>query len=496
MKVKSKALLILVMISLLLGVFASSTALAGEHQQQTRFVAPILVANTSFLNVRSGPGVQFTVTVTVVGGTELPVLGVASDLTWYQISTIVGPGWVNVQYTLPRGDFSNVPFVSVDSFAQAQVGGGFGVAGLGQGGGATSVGGVSVGGVGVNTRVGSTSNRNQWGVSVTVSHPLRSGPTQNSSSPGNINPDDNVVLTLLESQSAEGITWFRVDIPDVGIYWVEGPKTKFRPYGCNLSVVTLTAQVTPNVGPDGSGDLDGTRVFEAGTEAYLLDNQNGQFKVEFVDGSIGWIRPDAAAVRDQTLVRVDYCTSGIPAGGGATVGGSLGQGGGGIVPAPVLRPRLDTPHVVVNTGFLNIRSGPGAQYTAIATVSGGTQLPVIGIYFDDVWLLVQGRFGRGWVNSEYVLFRGDGSSLPIIRDAGGIVSAPIALVSTTINLYAAPSVALGTLGTVTGPLELPIVALSADGLWVQVNTGVGFGWVLAEQILISGDLSSIPVISG
>ncbi|MBC7870682.1 MAG: SH3 domain-containing protein, partial [Chitinophagaceae bacterium] len=154
MKVKSKALLILVMISLLLGVFVSGSVLAGDRQQQTRFVAPILVANTSFLNVRSGPGVQFTVTVTVVGGTELPVLGVASDLTWYQISTIVGPGWVNVQYTLPRGDFSNVPFVSVDSFAQAQVGGGFGVAGLGQGGGATSVGGVSVAGVGVNTRVG------------------------------------------------------------------------------------------------------------------------------------------------------------------------------------------------------------------------------------------------------------------------------------------------------------------------------------------------------
>ncbi|NJL57004.1 hypothetical protein HC928_19035 [bacterium] len=55
--------------------------------------------------------------------------------------------------------------------------------------------------------------------------------------------------------------------------------------------------------------------------------------------------------------------------------------------------------------------------------------------------------------------------------------------------------ALGAAGSVIGPLELPVVARTANGLWIQVNTGQGFGWVLAEQVLISGDLSLIPVVS-
>jgi hypothetical protein len=284
-----------------------------------------------------------------------------------------------------------------------------------------------------------------------------------------------------------------VDVPEVGVYWIEAAKSRPRPYACTLTAVRFPGDVTPGIGPDGSGTLNGNVVVRANTEAYLLDNVNGQFKIELFDGSIGWINQNAAQVRDDTRIRIEYCISGRPA---LAVGG---QTPGANVPAvgdTLPRPRLTNPVAVINTGFLNIRSGPGAQYTIVATVSGGSELPVIGIYFDEVWLLVEGRFGRGWVNSEFVLFRGDGRSLPIIRDIGGIVAAPIAIFSTTITVYNAPNVALGAAGTVIGPLELPVVARTADGLWVQVNTGQGFAWVLTEQIIVSGDLSLIPIVNG
>ncbi|MDX1993921.1 MAG: SH3 domain-containing protein [bacterium] len=481
----------------LFGVFAvASPVLAGGNAQQTRFVSPYLVANTSFLNIRSGPGIQYTVVLTVVGGTELPVLGVANDRTWYQVSTVIGPGWVNVQYTLPRGDFTNVPLVSVDSFAQPAVGlpqGGqpnVGTVGFGTG---TVTGAVADDAI----AVGGFTNQREFGVSVTVAHPLRGAPSSTSSSPQNINPDLSVIYTILEAANAEGFTWFRVSIPGIGNYWVEGPKTQLRPYACQLSAVRLSSDTTPGIGPDGSGTLNGNVVVRAGTEAYLLDARNGQYKLEFFDGSVGWVPETAAAVRDRSQVRVEYCTTGRPSTipGGVAVGGQTPgavTGGTGGVP----RPRLTTPHVVVNTGFLNIRSGPGAQYTILATVAGGTELPVIGVYSDEVWYLVEGRFGRGWVNIDFVLFRGDGSTLPIIRDATGFISAPVAVVSTSLVLYAAPNVSLGTVGSVTGPLDLPIVARSADGLWVQVRTSIGFGWLLVDQVLLQGDLSLVPIVNG
>src|SRR5262249_38373051 len=93
----------------------SPVAMADEAQQT--FVAPRLVVNTSFLNVRTGPGIQYAVLITEVGGTELPVLGRASDNVWFQVSTVIGVGWVNIQFTVPRGSFDNVPVISQANIA-------------------------------------------------------------------------------------------------------------------------------------------------------------------------------------------------------------------------------------------------------------------------------------------------------------------------------------------------------------------------------------------
>src|SRR5262245_59503207 len=80
MALRHKLFSIVLLLSVVVGAIAGgSVALAAPQGRQAQFVAPILVANTSFLNVRSGPGVQYTVLVTIVGGTELPVLARGSD---------------------------------------------------------------------------------------------------------------------------------------------------------------------------------------------------------------------------------------------------------------------------------------------------------------------------------------------------------------------------------------------------------------------------------
>jgi uncharacterized protein YraI len=158
---------------------------------------------------------------------------------------------------------------------------------------------------------------------------------------------------------------------------------------------------------------------------------------------------------------------------------------------PVTQPGI----VVVNTSFLNVRSGPGAQYTSVFTARGGSEFAVLGIASDGVWFLVQGPFGQGWVNNEFTIFRGNIESVPIIRDAAGVLNTPVAVVGSSAQLYAAPGTNFGLLGAIAGPVEAPIVARTENFEWIQINTSAGFGWVLTSQVTVRGDAALIPVIS-
>ncbi len=58
-----------------------------------------------------------------------------------------------------------------------------------------------------------------------------------------------------------------------------------------------------------------------------------------------------------------------------------------------------------------------AGFGVIATVPGGTTFYPVGVTKDASWYLVRGDFGQGWISSEFVLFRGVFSSVPVIHYA-------------------------------------------------------------------------------
>lgn len=476
MKLKLRVIILAVLLAMLTGAFVS-TAQTVENEQQVRFTAPILVVNTSFLNIRTGPGIEYTVALTVVGGTELPVLGVARDRVWYQVSTIIGTGWVNSQFTLPRGDFTNVPFVERPSAAQQSTTTFFDDIVQEDSTGAIAF-----------------ASGREWGVSVIEPHPFRTGPTINSSSIGTISANPGIIYTVLEAASQDTGVWYRVDDPTLGVGWVEAIKAQFRPFGCELSVVIFNSTTALGRGPDGSGTIDGDVTVNPGQEAYLVDAANNLYKVELRDGSTGWVSIEAAEIRDRDTVSSDYCAS------GGVIPSALTSGTGTTATTPntsSTQPQFTGPRAIINTGFLNLRSGPGAQFTVVTSLPGGTELQVIGVAEDFVWYLVRGTFGQAWLNSEFVLFRGDGSTLPIIRDFGGAqISTPLATITNAVTLYSSPSTSGGVIGALSGPIEVNIVARTSDFSWVQLNTPLGFGWVPTNQVSLQGDTSLIPVVNG
>ena len=84
MKPLNRISILFAMLIMLLSLVFGGAVSASDAEQT--FQQPILVVNTSFLNVRTGPGAQYTVLVTVVGGTELPVLGVFGDGVWFGVN--------------------------------------------------------------------------------------------------------------------------------------------------------------------------------------------------------------------------------------------------------------------------------------------------------------------------------------------------------------------------------------------------------------------------
>lgn len=303
------------LIVLSLGLFTQSAFASAS--QQAQFAVPILVVNTSFLNVRSGDGPQYTVVTTVVGGMELPVLGTNRGNSWYLVTTPVGAGWVDVSFTLPRGDFRNVPLIEPTPTAPTS-----------------------------------------------LPTPLTIGLPQYAS-----NPIVASAQTYLNATAHGTLNVLSVNLLT-------------QPFD-EAPIITLLFKDT-NVDYPVLG--------------YAYDDVGILWASIFVPGvGTGWIAADKLDVTGTPLTGVTTASA------------------ASLTTAPV--PVVGSAHIVVNTSYQNIRSGPGGQFGVITTVPGGTVFYPVGVTKDASWYLVRGDFGQGWISSEFVLFRGVFSSVPVIQSA-------------------------------------------------------------------------------
>lgn len=383
MKPRNRVPILFVLVSFIATLMFGGVASA----QQATFQSPILVVNTSFLNIRTGPGIEYTVLVTVVGGTELPVLGINPDGVWYQVSTNSGPGWINREFTLPRGNFTAVPRVTV---------GEIGAPNLGQGGGVDFV----------------ATGRGVTGYSL-VGKDIYAEPNYDSIHVNtNVPNDPSTIYPLRGTLEVGGVLWYYIDVPGIGTGWSD--LVTLRALECGNDVVGVTTGEVP-IRFDGFANRD-SYLLPAFTEGYIggLRGSSNEFVVfTMVDGTTGLI-PTDSFVRRSGVTNV--CT-GVPTAANPNAIANPGQGGGVVVP------QLTGNRVIVNTGNLNVRSGPAASFSVVATVSGGTELSVIGRMPDNVWYLVEGSFGQAWLNRTFTLFRGNFGAIPVIREpiifAGG-----------------------------------------------------------------------------
>ena len=466
--------LFILVIMLLIPFSLQGVALAEDSQQQSTFASPILVVNTSFLNIRSGPSASYSIIATVVGGSELPVLAVYEDRVWYQVATNIGAGWVNVEFALARGDFSHVPLIEYGSIIATQPV--VTVTNLGQGGG----------GVAPTTNIaGSSGVPVATGVSF-MGGDLHTGPS--GSSPivaALVGGNDNQIFPVINIAYEDGRPYYQVNFPGYGVVW--GDRFRLRPLECNgLSVIVATEFVgTVSIG------ISPPIEFSPGDEMYIAGpGRDGLIEIVTRDGTRGLVPVDKTRGRDASIV--NYCDGVTGVSGGAdvttaTAAVNPGQGGGGgaiVVPAITAAARL-----VVNTGNLNIRTGPGAGYNILATVPGGVELPVTGIYEDEVWYQVATNLGVGWVNIEFMIARGDFSRVPLIK-YGAFANPP----AVTVANLGQGGGGVAPMTNIAGPSGIP-VATGVSFMGGDLHTGPSGSSPIVAALVGGNDNQIFPVIN-
>ncbi len=382
-----KIALLVVLLSFAFGTVIHASGVGQQLQ------IPLLVVNTSFLNARSGPGPQYTVITTLVGGTELPVLGSNGDQTWYLVTTADGNAWVDVAFTIPRGVFNYVPEIEVPAAPVALATPlTIGLPGSGSGAAATG-----------QTALGTTTSERYRAVLQVSSVNLRNQPVTEGGVISVLFRDDALDYAIVGMTNNAGVNWVQIVVPNIGIGWVEAPKVAMRLSAVQYAVVIVTAGPVNLLSAPGSTNASLPPLFN-GEEAFLINASGNLYQVELGNGVSGWLPVSAVTIRTGTTSDLLHGTNQVAVTSAAT------ETNASPIPVPV----LEAGRVVVNTSYLNVRTGPGGQYASVAVVAGGAELPVIGVTEDALWYLVTGNFGQGWVTQEFVVFRGAFSAVPVI----------------------------------------------------------------------------------
>ncbi len=148
----------------------------------------------------------------------------------------------------------------------------------------------------------------------------------------------------------------------------------------------------------------------------------------------------------------------------------------------------DRGYLLVNTSYLNVRSGDGLGYTILGVVSGGDMLPVVGRNEDRSWWFVDIGDVRGWVSGTMVFIRGDLTDVPVVESVGTLIQPTLYVGYAGNVIYSELSAAGVGVCTLPGRAEHLLVGRSAGGNWYQILTDCNgeavIGWIQANRGIV------------
>lgn len=167
------------------------------------------------------------------------------------------------------------------------------------------------------------------------------------------------------------------------------------------------------------------------------------------------------------------------------------------LPAEILAATQKAANPAVATAVINvnIRSGPGMEYSKIGMLFEGQEAEIVGVDNERFWYIIKvpGEENlQGWVSKDYVNVR-NSDGLPVV---GPQTDTPMLIPLTIVNIRAGPGKEYAIIGSLELGQGAEVIGVSPDGEWWAINFAAGEngrGWVSAKFVKIE-NAEGVPVI--
>jgi uncharacterized protein YgiM (DUF1202 family) len=148
---------------------------------------------------------------------------------------------------------------------------------------------------------------------------------------------------------------------------------------------------------------------------------------------------------------------------------------------------------VVATGALNVRSGPGVNYTVLTAVTYGQTVTLLGRNQAATWAQIRLANGTvGWVNASLLQMSVSVNSLPVTES--GLAAATAVVNTYALNVRSGPGVGYGVVAVASQGQHVTLLGRNSAGSWAQIRLANGrVGWVNASFLQPSVAINSLPI---
>lgn len=154
----------------------------------------------------------------------------------------------------------------------------------------------------------------------------------------------------------------------------------------------------------------------------------------------------------------------------------------------------------VNTGSLNVRTGPGMAYGSIASLPFGFGVQMVARNSEGNWILIQLTNGvNGWVNVNYLFTQYNTNSLPVSDTPVAPTVTPTAVNTGALALNLRNGASTDNAIIATIPLNERVVLLGRNynSEWAYVRRSNGaVGWVEASALTATVPVRSLALADG
>lgn len=423
--------ILFVLVVLLFSLALAGSVLAERHLETTQQSGPTAVVNSGALNVRVGPAIGYKVVAVAYRGHVVALLGRDSAAAWAKVRLFNGQeGWVNASLIDPSVAIASLPVVDAPAL--------------------TPMAAVATGALNV-----------------------RSGPGIGYGSTAVLSFGVNVQMLGRNDNGS----WVKVKLANGHEGWVNATLIT-----ANVAISSLPVLAAPALTPmaavstgslnvrSGPGVEYGiTAAVDFGVNFQLLgrDNNGVWVKVKLANGHEGWV--------NAALITTNVAISSLPV-------------------MTTSAPTAPTaPTAVVNTGALNVRSGPGTGYAVTSAAYLGQTVTLLGRDAAGGWVKIRLAGGHeGWVNASLIQPSVAISSLGVVGVDTAVV--PTATIATyAINVRSGPAATYTIVAYLSQWQSARMVGRNSAGTWVQIQLASGTGWINAAYIQTNVAINTLPV---